>query len=364
MVGRALAKSRAARYPDGQSMAEHIKDILGGRQPHELVPMPSIDPVPAPASALVSSPLASLVAGIASAEPHAAPPAGSAAVPVESREAREAVFEAPGPADPAEETAPAPKPAPPSEPEAPPPPRLIEVGQATRPGGDFHAELETLVSGLEPLAAEQATRRSVPAPPGASASAPVPGAMPRAPSPRRRATLWTLGAAALFLGGAGITWLMWPRAEPVRAPPPRLAATAPPPTPTPAPPTPSPELAEAAPALPEPESPPPRGATARLAIDFEYPLKDGRLRLWVDEMLALDQDLTGHGERTLGIRLHKGSLEKTIAVRPGRRAVRVRVAWDDNVKEERLAATFRAGRTRRLEIRLGRIRKNLSLEWK
>jgi len=81
--------------------------------------------------------------------------------------------------------------------------------------------------------------------------------------------------------------------------------------------------------------------------------------------LVLDQDLTGRMARKLvGITIHKGSLERTIAVRPGKRAVRVRVAWDDNVKEERLAATFKAGQTRLLEIRLGRIRKNLSVDWK
>jgi hypothetical protein len=40
------------------------------------------------------------------------------------------------------------------------------------------------------------------------------------------------------------------------------------------------------------------------------------------------------------------------------------VTWDDNVKEERITTTFRAGQTRLLEIRLGRIRKNLSVDWK
>jgi hypothetical protein len=44
--------------------------------------------------------------------------------------------------------------------------------------------------------------------------------------------------------------------------------------------------------------------------------------------------------------------------------VRVRVSWEDNVKEETRAAVFKAGATRLLEVRLGRIRKNLSVEWK
>jgi hypothetical protein len=104
---------------------------------------------------------------------------------------------------------------------------------------------------------------------------------------------------------------------------------------------------------------------AGLAIDFEYPLKNGRLSVWIDGKLSLDQDLTGRTTKNLvGMTSHKGSLEKTLPVKPGRHAVRVRVTWEDNVKEETLAATFKAGSTRGLEIRLGRIRKNLSVEWK
>jgi hypothetical protein len=104
---------------------------------------------------------------------------------------------------------------------------------------------------------------------------------------------------------------------------------------------------------------------AILALDFVYPLEDGRLSVWIDGNLSLTQDLAGRLAKNLvGIKIHKGSLEKALGVRPGRHEVRVRVTWDDNVKEETLSATFKAGSTRQLEIRLGRIRKNLSVEWK
>jgi hypothetical protein len=144
------------------------------------------------------------------------------------------------------------------------------------------------------------------------------------------------------------------------APTPSPAAAKPVTTPRPAPPRPSaaPSVAVAAgPATPEPPG-------SRIAIDFDHPLREGNLQVWVDGKLTVDEDLLGQADRKLGIKTHKGSLDKTVAVRPGLRTVRVRVAWDDNAKEETVSTTFKAGQARRLEIRLGRIRKNLSVEWK
>ena len=58
-----------------------------------------------------------------------------------------------------------------------------------------------------------------------------------------------------------------------------------------------------------------------------------------------------------------GSYKDTLEVQPGRHNVRVKVAWEDNERTERLVGVFNAGVTRRLQVRLGRLRKNLSLEW-
>ena len=38
-------------------------------------------------------------------------------------------------------------------------------------------------------------------------------------------------------------------------------------------------------------------------------------------------------------------------------------AWDDNTRRQRIPGVFRADETYRLEIRLGRLRRNLSLKW-
>ena len=109
----------------------------------------------------------------------------------------------------------------------------------------------------------------------------------------------------------------------------------------------------------------PQAALAHLAFDFEHPLEAGSFRMWVDKKLVYTQDLEGHVTKELaGIKIHKGTIEAVLDVSPGRHVVRVRIAWEDNVKEESLSGSFTAGSTRRLEIRLGLVFKNLSVEWK
>jgi serine/threonine-protein kinase len=286
IIARTLAKDPALRYPDGESLAEDIKEILGGRAPHE--------------RAIAALP-AALFAG---SEPEPAPP-------------------------PAEEQAPTP---------------VLAVGVATRPGGDLEEELHTLVSGLVPLPDEDAPPSPAPT---AAAVAPAP------PAPRRFLVRSLAAVAVLGVLGA-LAYLDWPSATPGVVPPPPATRPASPP-----------DAGMPAPSPPDEDAPLAQAPTAGLAIDFDYPLKNGRLSVWIDGKLSLDQDLTGRSTKNLvGMTTHKGSLEKTLPVTPGRHAVRVRVTWEDNVKEETLAATFKAHSTRGLEIRLGRIRKNLSVEWK
>jgi len=50
-------------------------------------------------------------------------------------------------------------------------------------------------------------------------------------------------------------------------------------------------------------------------------------------------------------------------VKPGAHTFRVQVTWDDNNKTETIGGTFKAGSRRRLEVHVGGLRKNLSLEW-
>jgi serine/threonine protein kinase len=293
ILSRTLAKDPALRYPDGESLADDLKEVLGGRAPHERA-------------------MAALPPGLFAR------------------------------LDPEPESSP-------SEPPADPP-TLYPAGLATRPGGDLEEELDTLVSGLVPLPDLDASAPTLANPRGSTGGAPTALRTPR----------WllilpvALGAGLAALGVAA--YVLWPSLGPPKASAPSVR-----PSVSPEPPPPS---------VTAPEAPLAQDATvparsSSLAIDFEYPLKDGRLRVWIDGKLSLNQDLAGRASRKLvGIKFHQGSLEKTLTVPPGRHEVRVRVSWEDNVKEETLAATFKAGATRVLEIRLGRIRKNLSLEWK
>ncbi len=127
----------------------------------------------------------------------------------------------------------------------------------------------------------------------------------------------------------------------------------------------------AAPARPAPRSPAPAAAPAfatsagRLAIDFEHHLKSGRLRVWVDGDLVLEEELDSRvTKKILSFGVRKGAVEETLEVPAGRRQVKVQVRWNDNIKTETTAATFKANATRRLEIRVSRVLGGLSLRWK
>jgi hypothetical protein len=109
----------------------------------------------------------------------------------------------------------------------------------------------------------------------------------------------------------------------------------------------------------------PAAPVGRMAIDFEHHLRSGRVRVWLDEELVLEEELDSRVTRKiLSFRLRKGAVEQTLEVPPGRHQVKVQVRWDDNIKTEATARTFRAGATHRLEIRVSRLLGDLSLRWK
>jgi hypothetical protein len=109
----------------------------------------------------------------------------------------------------------------------------------------------------------------------------------------------------------------------------------------------------------------PASEPARLVIDFEHSLRDGTFKLWLDDELAVDADLSGRvAKQILGLKLRKGTLEHVLELPPGSHELRVSVAWDGNSREQRTRASFEPAATRKLEIRLGRLLKELSLKWK
>ena len=62
--------------------------------------------------------------------------------------------------------------------------------------------------------------------------------------------------------------------------------------------------------------------------------------------------------------MHEGTFRDELDVAPGLHEVRIEVAWDDNLKVERIVGNFRSGVTRKLEASLSRHRRDLALEWK
>ena len=102
----------------------------------------------------------------------------------------------------------------------------------------------------------------------------------------------------------------------------------------------------------------------RLRIDFDHPLRSGTLRVFVDDELALEERLSGQPrKKALVFKMHEGSFRDELEVTPGLHEVRLEVRWDDDVRTERIVGNFRSGATRRLEASLGRIRRDLKLEW-
>jgi len=178
----------------------------------------------------------------------------------------------------------------------------------------------------------------------------------RPPSTRAR----VLAGVAVVLGLVAL--FLWapkpPPDQPRPSPGPTLATPAATPT------------APAAEPVPDAASPAPASSAksaepARLRIDFEHPLRRGRLRIFVDDRLTLEQRLHGQErKKALVFTVHEGVFRDELDVKPGLHEVRVEVAWEDNVKVERIVGNFSAGTTRRLEASLGRIRRDLSLEWK
>lgn len=147
--------------------------------------------------------------------------------------------------------------------------------------------------------------------------------------------------------------------EPVSAPSP--TETAPPADGPPLSPLPPPGPPRAA-AAPPREAPPTPG---RLVIEFEHHIRKGKLRVWVDNKRVLDQDFDGKVvRRILSLELRKGVVQQALTLDPGRHEVRVQVSWDKNVKSSRISGTITPGATRRLDVEVGRLRGNLSLNWK
>ena len=160
-------------------------------------------------------------------------------------------------------------------------------------------------------------------------------------SPRERVLI-----AVLLLALAALVWSQQrPSSSPVASAP---ATTRPSPT------------RETPPAA----APAPAPAPAHVVVDFEHPLESGTLRLWMDAEEVLVERIKGDVTRNLVLfKLRSGVLTEVLQVDPGRHRFRVQVGWDDEVRAEEIAGRFDSAETYRLAVRLGRVKKELSLRW-
>jgi serine/threonine protein kinase len=104
---------------------------------------------------------------------------------------------------------------------------------------------------------------------------------------------------------------------------------------------------------------------AQLAIDLKHALRSGVLRVWVDGEIVKEDRIGGRvTKEVLGIKFRRGTFHDVLEVKPGRHDIQVQVSWDDGERTDRISATFNPGTTRRLEVTLGRLLKDLTLEWR
>ena len=235
----------------------------------------------------------------------------------------------------------------------------------TPPGTGVVGAQPTVASGPSTGAA---LRSTMPPPPPSGAALPVVPPPPPVPVPRPAASRGRVAAgigAVVVLVAGGYFASQRPTVEAPEPSPSVDPGEAPEPVASPEEVVIASRPPQALPAADEDRTPADHAADkSRVLVDFEHPLKTGSLSLWVDEDLVLNEKLGSRVSQNLvAFKLRKGRLGETLQVSPGNHTIKVQVKWDDNVKTETIGGVFRAGASRRLQIRLGRIRKNLSLEW-
>ena len=106
-------------------------------------------------------------------------------------------------------------------------------------------------------------------------------------------------------------------------------------------------------------------APAHLQLELEHGLKSGTLKVFVDDSVALERDLSAPiRKKIIFYTLRKQLLRETLDVRPGEHQVRVQISDGEDLWSERIFGLFEGGKTRRLVANFGGIiGKELELVW-
>lgn len=370
VVARALAKRPEDRYASAAEMADDLEDILAGRAPRHAsaFPIPALEP--GADETPPANPLASLLDEV---------PASAAMPDVPSVVMAELTF--------------------PVLTEASGSVSLEDLAELTLPS---RAATEGAFSPQVPASQGPPPQTSEP-PPAAVATGPGPErkaapestAAPRAAPRSRIGVLAAGGVAVLLVTGAYLLLGRAPeRAGPpdertivvdhapeaapsavatpealgrstaapsASAPSPRAAAIVRPPT-----------AATTTTIAPEPEAAVPAASVAapgaraagRVRLDVEHPFENGRLIVWIDGVLVYETKLRAPVSKTIvAIKLRQGHVEKLLDVEPGRHEVRVEVSWAGEHRAGTRLIDVAAGSAGRLEVRVAKITKRLTLEW-
>ncbi|HJS59785.1 MAG TPA: serine/threonine-protein kinase [Vicinamibacteria bacterium] len=93
---------------------------------------------------------------------------------------------------------------------------------------------------------------------------------------------------------------------------------------------------------------------AKVGLRFEHSLKDGTLRVYVDDTLVAERDLQAQVTKKIIIyKKRREVIEETLSVDPGERVVKLQVASGNDVYTSRIKGRFEEGESRRLLANLG-----------
>jgi serine/threonine-protein kinase len=118
------------------------------------------------------------------------------------------------------------------------------------------------------------------------------------------------------------------------------------------------------PAVEEPVATPPAPAGTRIRLTVTHPFEDGRLIVWVDGVLVHEAKLQAElNKRIVAFKVREGRAEKMLDVEPGKHEVRVEVTWKEGRTTRTKVVDVASGSTGLLEAKVGRVSKDLSLNW-
>ena len=105
-------------------------------------------------------------------------------------------------------------------------------------------------------------------------------------------------------------------------------------------------------------------AGSRIRMTVEHPFENGRLIVWIDGVLVHETKLQAQGsKRIVAFKVREGRAETLLDVEPGPHEVRVEVTWQQGRSEGTKVIDVAPRSTGLLEVRVGRMSKDVDFEW-